>query len=353
MAILMRTSNIISSLMLICTSLTLTGCFTDFDPKIDATPVLCLNSNIVAGEPIRLYITRSWVWNEGKPGETISIDVNNAEVKLIVNGDFVERLKYEEIETINYYGTVKDIEKVYTSTYAPAPGDVIRLEAESPEYGGAWAETTVPMPVPITNVEWTRTNFNHFVDFQESYYCDLSFQVSFTDPAGTDNYYQFEADIENLPNWTPDNEDYKHHGYVDMASILFHYEPLFSEHMSALDMALDNYFDYTIFTDRQIEGKTYPLHFVIERMRYIVSDPEVDPEEEDALLHITLRAISKDYYNHVLSIWEANDGVVGSLGSVGLGEMVYTHSNVSTGAGIVAASTPSTVTLRFSQLLQD
>ena len=58
------------------------------------------------------------------------------------------------------------------------------------------------------------------------------------------------------------------------------------------------------------------------------------------------------YYKHVISVWEANDAIVGSLGGVGLGPAVYPYSNVSTKAGVVAAYAVSELTLPMVDLIR-
>ena len=66
---------------------------------------------------------------------------------------------------------------------------------------------------------------------------------------------------------------------------------------------------------------------------------------------ITLRHINEAYYKHVISVWEANDALVGSLGGVGLANPVYPYSNVSTGAGVVATYGVSKVTIPFVDVI--
>ncbi len=53
----------------------------------------------------------------------------------------------------------------------------------------------------------------------------------------------------------------------------------------------------------------------------------------------------------MLSFWAATEGISGALGGVGLGDAVFEFSNVSTGAGIVAAQAKSTFELDVSKLI--
>ena len=49
----------------------------------------------------------------------------------------------------------------------------------------------------------------------------------------------------------------------------------------------------------------------------------------------------------------ANDGIAGSLGSVGLGNLVHAHSNVSTGAGVVASEASSEIKINILRLVKE
>ena len=46
----------------------LTGCYQDFEPDLKSTPVVCINSNIIAGQPVTADVTRTWRYSEGAPG---------------------------------------------------------------------------------------------------------------------------------------------------------------------------------------------------------------------------------------------------------------------------------------------
>ena len=129
-------------------------------------------------------------------------------------------------------------------------------------------------------------------------------------------------------------------------------EPLVSEHVSALESIFADTYGYTIFSDRQISGKTYPLHIIVDIAQFWYYNPEDIQAPKDFSLSVNLLHLSRDYYNHVLSVWECNDGIVGSLGSIGLGESVPAHSNVSTRAGIVAADARYEVQIPLYELFE-
>lgn len=70
-------------------------------------------------------------------------------------------------------------------------------------------------------------------------------------------------------------------------------------------------------------------------------------------MRLTLATISKSYYDHVISVWVANDGIAGTLGSVGLGDPIFASSNVSTEAGVISAQSPSSIEVHIGDQLRE
>lgn len=314
---------LIKLLIFLAASLSLTGCYVDFEPDIESTPVLCMNSLIKPSEPVRVELTRTWRWDEG-PAKDRDITVTDAEVTLTVNGGaYTETLRHES--------------EAWVADYLPSPGDMIELSAVSEKYGPATASVTVPMPVAIDSVSVRVSNFSRKPGSSACRF-DLALLIYFTDPADAQNQYEFDVS----------SSQYIHDLETDALTYVGGYwlitdrEPLFTEHVSALESTAAATSGYTIFSDRQISGKTYPLNIGIEDVTYDYYNPIDDPDIKPGYFNLTLSAVSRSYYDHVISVWVANDGVAGALGSVGLGEAVFPASNVSTRAGVVAATAPVT-----------
>lgn len=331
-----------------------TSCMEDFEPDIPSTPVLCMNAEITPGDSIILFLTRSWRWSEDEDNDP-DIDVENAEVRLIVNGEWRENLVPSFVG--NGYDTEHpfyDVSKCYRSTYIPVSGDVIRLEVTSTEYGEAWAEVTVPYPVPIDRVEVQNltcipmTNTDGWPALKErtDFIIGCKLLVYFTDPAGESNYYDFKAGLSPYSSY-----DDKATALAGSVSPLFIDEPLFTEHVSVLESAVAETSGYTIFSDRQIYGKTYPLRVRYDPFEFYYWNPSDMQGPKEYGITVTLRHVDPAYYKHVLSVWEANDAIVGSLGGIGLANPVYAYSNVSTHAGVVAAYAVSQVTVSMVDLI--
>lgn len=348
-------------LLLLLLPLLLCGCYTDFDPKIESSPTLCMNSLVKAGEPIEVRLTRTWAWDEGTPKEDFDIEVTAATVRLYVNDRYVETLVPADVKvdyTSSSYPFDEKKQKGFATTdYLPQPGDRIRLVAESSDYGSAEATTDIPTPVAIDRLEISVSNFGVFdyYDYETTYTMDLDLRVWFTDPAGEGDRYRFDAGIADRHREIDEEgiliplDQYIWSCSPDMTK-----EPLFSEHMSPLESVISSAGGYTIFSDRTIDGQQYPIHITISNMQYcITKDIDALDEEEADCLSVKLQRISEEYYRHVLSVWVANDGIAGSLGSVGLGNLVHAHSNVSTGAGVVASEASSEIKINILRLVKE
>jgi hypothetical protein len=130
----------------------------------------------------------------------------------------------------------------------------------------------------------------------------------------------------------------------------FSREPLFSEHVGALEAIVSDTDGYTVFSDRQISGKSYTIHFSIPGCHYVCRDI-TQPRVSDYVMKLS--HISAGYYNYMMSLWATTEGVNGILGNVGLGNPVWEHSNVSTGAGIISGSAVGEYHVPFRSLVGD
>ncbi|MDE7412787.1 MAG: DUF4249 domain-containing protein [Muribaculaceae bacterium] len=332
----------------------LSSCYQEFEPDIPSVPVLCMNSEITAGEPIILFLTRTWRWSEENQF-SIDVDVTDAEVKLFVNGDLRETLDPGTI--INEYypsNPYPEIRKCFKGDYIPRSGDMIRIEASSPQYGDAWAEVRVPEEVPIDRIEiqdasceaWGDTSTFPVVEEECNFNLRFRMLVYFTDRDTPGDYYDLALNASPYSDYDGEADAILYNAWPDFSG-----ESLFSEHVSVLESAVAETSGYTIFSDRSINGKTYPLRIKFTDSMFIYKNPlDLDGPKEYGLV-VSLRHVDEAYYKHVISLWETNDAIVGSLSGVGLANAVYPYSNVSTGAGVVAAYTSSKMTLPMADVV--
>ncbi|MDE6071950.1 MAG: DUF4249 domain-containing protein [Muribaculaceae bacterium] len=323
---------------LIFISVGMTGCYSDFEPDLESTPVVCINADVKVGEELIIFVTRTWRWSENVSGK--SLDLTDANVKLYVNGKEFEELSYSIWEHYDPMEPWTNTQSGFRSTYIPQSGDNIRIVAHSPRYGDAEGEVTVPYPVAIEVVEAVADFSSNEDSRYIRYEGNAALQVFFTDPAEETDYYLVKASVNGMYGNTLYTQ-----GWISFES-----EPLFTEHMSSLESVVSDISGYTLFTDRMIAGKRYPLHMRLENVVYTI-DKEVGFGSNQAYVNICLNTISKSYYNHVLSVWESNDGINGILGGIGLADSVWEYSNVSTGAGVISASASSEVSLPLSSIV--
>lgn len=341
MAFLKKYIPILLSLMI------LTGCYTDFEPDIDSTPVICINADAKPGEVLKIFATRTWRWTEGVEDESLDYQLRDGIVSLYVNDSLYETIEYSEWKYNNPMYPWIDKQCGFLSTYEPKPGDKIRIVAHSETYGDAEGEVTVPHPVAIDDVAFLVNN----AEIERSgdkliYSGNVSLEISFTDPAEEKNYYLFEGS-----RYYDDNNDGLY-SYGTTMWLDYDAEPLFTEHVSSLESAVSETSGYTFFSDRMIAGKTYPLHIRLVNVSYPVSaDNNFDSNK--SYVKFVLSSISESYYKHVISVWESNDGINGILGGVGLADPVWECSNVSTGAGVISASAPSKIQIPVSEFFKD
>lgn len=318
--------------------LLLTGCYEDFNPEIGTKPVLCVNSLITADEAIEVSLSHSWVYSDGGGNH----EVDDATVAIYANGE------------------------IAGADYVAHEGDRIRIEADSKRYGKATGEVTVPHAVTPVNIshEATVTNRWEFEgdDEMETERClmfNLNVELTIKDPATIANYYHlgYESFSGNSgdTSW-PEGGYYAPEAprvHFSTGSLNYESEPIFSEHIGVLDAVSGNdAYGFTFFTDRQFSGKSYTLHLQFTDMALWVTGDTVDEEWLDCGLQLRLSNVSASYYNWANYRWHADDGLTGDMGNIGLGDPIWGYSNVSTGAGVVAAQSGTTVIINLREFLE-
>lgn len=329
---------ILKKILITTLPLFLCGCYSEFEPKIDVTPVLCVNSLIKAGEPINVTVTHTWLYTEGDAYE--NHDVSDAIVKIYANG------------------ILKD------SEYIPKEGDVIRITAESETYGFAEAKVKVPDPVIITSIQWQPTLTDISVNEMDENrkYIDIKFdlKVEFevTEQSAEDDFY-----ILNYFTYAPPQEDYYPQtdsdidtdpsAGISIGSVQSNADKLFTDVMQA---SYYHYWDGSgnfIMGGKQYQDNKFTLTAKYSDCRYIASFIEWDNELLDCGYAFSLQRISKSFMD--LARYESYylDFGFGDLTDIGLADPIRGYSNVSTGAGVVAAETSTDFNLIIKDFLKE
>lgn len=306
----------------------LTGCYEDFNPEIDTKPVLCLNSLITVGEPIEVDVTHTWMFNDENSER--DHDVKDAVVTILANG------------------------RIVGADYLPKEGDQIRIVAESPTYGTATAEVIVPFATPIGNVKVSPVVKNIWNDEEDFFNYEMSTDITFNlnvemdinDPGGADNYYHFGYDCFGSDT---DGSSTLYIGQFEYNS-----EPIFKEHIGVFETVMGNDEDteFVFFSDRQFSGNAYTLHLNFSDNSFDVKSQEYDESLLECGVNLYLTTVSKSYYNWAVYKWNVDEGITGDLSDIGLAESKWGYSNVSTGAGVVAAQSSSKFTIDLKEFLK-
>lgn len=328
---------ILKKLLLILPVLMLTGCYEDYIPDIDVKPVLCLNSLIVAGQPIEVDVTHTWLYTDVDADKDHKVP--DARLNIYVNG----QLQPED--------------------YLAREGDRIRIVAVSDKYGTAEAEVTVPVAVVPSLRTWTATPIsvwhedlegwamNAIVDF------NVNAELTIDDPANIENYYEFSRYGYNKHIDEETDDDYMHASWnpvsLSLGTFKIEFEPIFAEHIGDFEaVSGSSVSDFNFFTDRSFSGGSYTLNLFFEGMEFFGRLQEYDDSALDCGLTLVLYTVSKSKYNWANYSWQVWEGMLGDIGDIGFGDPVWGYSNVSTGAGVVAAQSSASVTINLRDFLQ-
>lgn len=315
------------------------GCTETFEPKIDTEPVLCINSLITAGQPIEVQVTHTWMFNDAK-GDSIH-DVKDARVYIYANGEQV------------------------MEDYIPQEGDNIRIVAQSNKYGEAEASVSVPRAVPISLVEFTPEMTYRYKDstegMSESVDFNLKVLLKIEDVYSTDDLfhlgfnYIFPPGVINgdgVYDWWDETD--QPHVALSLWNLKGNAEPLFKECLSLSDYTVgaDDEDLPLVFSDRQFSLNEYTLTLQFGSGRYRVEAPEFDSNLYDCKVEFSISTISRSFYDRAIYVWQRDAGWIGDLSDIGFAEPMWGYSNVSTGAGVVAARAVSTITVSFKDFLE-
>lgn len=248
-----------------------------------------------------------------------------AEINFNVNGEAKEVLWNEEgsgiLPPMCYYSVAKI-----------KAGDVIEVEAAYKGLPKATSRTVVPQSFPVEKVELTCKPGENV---------GMQVRVTFTDPVGSDDYFgvkmvRQEVFQESVGDVVTDVA-YRNIVTCDFA---FDDEPIFNNKVG-LDAALNfdyDYYDYLyIWTDTEIQGRTYTLrmdtsYLTPEEFSYTNWDGNVTTAKVYYRYKIYLYRLTKEFYSFLKSV---NDIANNNLGLHGFAPLRGSYTNVSNGFGVV------------------
>ena len=314
----------------------LTGCYEDFDPRIDTTPVLCLNSLITAGSPIDVKVSRSWTYTDERG--THDHSVTDATVSIYANGIPVD------------------------SGYVPEEGDRIRIHAVSPSYGEAEAEVTVPVAPGISDIDFSTAVTDLWMEDYQGWglnadiWFDIRISMDLADVRETDDYHRLTYTTFNPQGIMTDDEEpelpssgaFKANlsgGNFDAL------DPVFYEQVDPFEEMMYGSDFNTFFSDRLYNGEKKSLFFGFSNCVFHLSGWHGDPEDLECGWEVTLYSISESYYDWLAYTVQSEGILFNDFSSFGMADPIWSYSNVSTGAGVVAAQSSRTVTIDIRDFL--
>lgn len=298
----------------------LTSCEDVFTPDMPHTPVLCVNSLITAGEPIEAKISKSRLYTDSSDKS----EVKDADTRIYVDGE------------------------LQLDSYIPKEGDNLRIVAESPSVGRGEALLSVPVAIKTPTATWEAYDVNCWKSDNDvvSIQFKLKVELRIEDSDG-ENYYKFSFNNQS----DDDSDDLDASGNYGFAtgSLLYNMEPIFSEHISIFESIMGGDAEgFTFFTDRQFAGKSYTLHLQFDNCWYRYPKGDMP----DCMVNLIISSVSPSYYNWANYLWQRDSGTLTELSDYGFGNPIWGYSNVSSGAGVVAAQSHSVYTIDLKDFIK-
>lgn len=326
--------------MAVLTALLATSCAADMDDSQltaqSKVVVFCFPNT--ASDTTQISVTRSIpISNKGGNKDNV-----NADGSLSVAGaDVVFRLNGSPC-TVKYaadaVGTVS--KGMYYVVGKVHEGDEIAIDVNAPGLPPASARTTVPAPLPVSNLRLARITHN------STTYNQLLFDFSNKDMAG--NYYAVTVDFAyhvkgNNHDGTPLEADRS--GRI---SINIDDEPLLSgdnDDDVIFDFSSGFYDSFYIFNGNNVKSSTYTMR-LNANVSFYNYDYDIDnPEYTNTRYIVRMYRIDASLYRFLKSL---NDMQGNDLAQYGLAPILPTYSNMRGGIGILGGCSASEAEISFT-----
>lgn len=318
--------NRIFTAMLAC--LPLTSCYKDINmEKYRPEPKPVLNCILTPDTVIMAQVARTVFFTDHRDTDT---DIDDAEVRLTVNGNFIGTMEYDETT------------RMYLSSYRPKAGDTVSIEAQC-SLGHMNGQDIVPEAVDIEEVKLTSRTFDdpdqiiwtpNGPGYGQSY--EVTYHITFTDDPSRQNFYFIR--IESVDNRAAETLDYSH-------------EEVFLAQQSSIEGATPNTEiegkEGRAFSDELFNGARYTLTIVEKSPLFSYGDNDSRPRR------IILYSLSEPYYHYLSGIFnDSEESVSGNLSSLGFAEPSPHYTNITGGTGIVGAVQSRTANTDLNSTLQ-
>lgn len=300
-------------LIILAGSAILSGCYRNIDlEKYRQEPTIVLNCIASPDTFVMASVSHTVFFTDHRVEDP---NIANADVRLTVNGKFVQVMDYDASS------------KFYMSGFRPKVGDAIEIEVVS-TLGNVSGKEVVPDVIPIGNVSLSCRTFDDPDQmiatpagpvYGKSY--EVTYRITFTDDASKRNYYCIR--IESADGIAAETIDYSH-------DEVFVAQQLIIDGVTTDTGIYGN--EGQTFTDDLFNGETYTLKIVEKGPLYANTESDSRPRR------IILYSLSHAYYQYLTGILNGDeDSVSGSLVDLGFSEPSAHYSNVTGGTGIVGA----------------
>lgn len=300
----------------------LTSCEEVFTPDMPHTPVLCVNSLITAGEQFEAKISESRLYTDTSDKS----EIKDADLRIYANG------------------------VLQLDSYIPKEGDNIKIVAESASIGRGEADVQIPTSIPVPAAKWETHDVSCWKSDNDvvSVQFKLKIALRIEDPVG-ENYYKFSFNCGVQTDEDTDNSDESESYGFEISSLQYKMEPIFSEHIGIFESIMGGDADgFTFFSDRQFSGKNYTLNLQFDNCWFRYTTGEM-PE---CKVNLIINSVSPSYYNWANYVWQRDNGTLSDLSDYGLGDPIWGYSNVSSGAGVVAAQSKSVCMIDLTDFIR-
>lgn len=227
--------------------------------------------------------------------------VTDATVKLFVNGQFSQELKYNSL--IGYW-----------TDFFPESGKEYKITIEKAGFETASAMGTIPPNVKIKSSKLTP-----IAGIGEDNLTLSGISVTFDDPADQVNYYEIMV-------WRDEQENDKYRLFTNdriITSESYYPSPILIESKQP---------ERLLFNDEQINGKTHTIELMYYAPQYLSHNQLYIYPHIDFLL---FRSVSKDYYLYYTTLFKQINNRRPDL-LFGIAEPSPVYTNIQNGFGVFA-----------------
>lgn len=316
----------------------------EFNGKI-TDPLIVVNSYLNPDSIVSAQISESRFFLK----DSITFkNISNAEVAVWVNGDFKEKMSYDE-------------KGIYNGTFKPLIGDTLKLVVNVPGFKEVTSQTVIYYQPVINSIDTTNvwTGMSYQISYSGSssnggptiWKNDtiatvmghtINYTLKFKDNGNEQNYYRLI--VKSTSYYVQTDTVTQVETKSEKDSYFYYFSDVVSGDNTNTDPlsivgGMYSYNMYGVFSDELFNGKTYSLTFSTNEDVYTYrSEYDYGRKTPDRKkVSIYLQSISKDYYQY------AQSRVAAETGDNFFSEQVQIHNNIVGGIGILGSYTASEV----------